>query len=270
MLGKTLGSQEISDEAIVSNLVKLSESVALHLSLARMMHEASSSMDTPLSELISILKTAKISELPSLGKIVQVRLGVINRLDCLKGLGGINEGDLQRLIEDGPTLVNPEWSPIISNQPLSTLGRGLEQVFEREAKVSLNLTEFNDPIKRPDFVLVSHNCIVQMVEIKRPAHALNNSKMERIERYINCMEAYLLDEINADLRVVFRGFHMTLVCDRMNLSSICRRAFRGLKLDGLLTHINWVTFLLRTRRMHSEFLAESRRQRTAVARQGLP
>ena len=90
--------------------------------------------------------------------------------------------------------------------------------------MSPNFTEFNDPRKRPDFVLVSHNGIVQMVEIKRLGHALNNSDMERIERYINCIKAFSSDEINADSRVVFHGFHMTLVCDNLNLSHICRRA----------------------------------------------
>ena len=101
-LGKTLGPQGISDEAVVSSLVELSVSVAPHLILGRMIHEAAGSMDTLLSALISILKTAKIAELPSLGIIVQNRLGAINRLDCLKGLEEIKEGDLQRLIEDAP------------------------------------------------------------------------------------------------------------------------------------------------------------------------
>jgi hypothetical protein len=55
------------------------------------------------------------------------------------------------------------------------------------------------------------------------------------------------------------------VCDKLNLSGIHKTAFEGVVSKGLITHINWESFLLRTRKMHEQFLKEAERQKKDAA-----
>lgn len=66
---------------------------------------------------------------------------------------------------------------------------------------------------------------------------------------------------NKDFSDLFPEFHVTLVCDKIALTGVHRAAFDGLVGKGTLEHINWRTFLLRTRKMHEAFLNEAERQR---------
>lgn len=117
------------------------------------------------------------------------------------------------------------------------------------------------PHKRVDFVLSNQDNVIQMVEIKRPNHQLTNEEMERIDRYIRIMKQFLSEPANKEFSDLFPRFHLTLVCDKIGLDGVHLSAFDGFKADGILTHINWNTFLLRTKKMHEAFLNEAERQR---------
>ncbi len=70
---------------------------------------------------------------------------------------------------------------------------------------------------------------------------------------------------NIEFRNLFPKFHVTLVCDKIGLSGVHKRAFEHLKKMEMLTHISWNVFLLRTKKVHEDFLNEAERQKRLVA-----
>ena len=100
---------------------------------------------------------------------------------------------------------------------------------------------------------------MQIVEIKRPTHKLTNDEMDRIISYHQNMKSFLDDPGNKELKNIFPDFHITLVCDELALTGAQSAAFEGY-MESSLTHINWGTFLWRTRKVHKDFLEEAERQ----------
>ena len=265
MFGRTISRAEAGDADVVSDLVDLSLTLAPHVTLDEMMRDAAEQTETPLAALSSLLRTARIAELSSFGQIAEGRLKVIKRLETLKDDESTQEDSLQNLIEDAPWLINPEWAPVIANQSLSRLRQEFEKYYEKETGQVISLSDFQNPKKRPDFVLSSQEGIAQIVEIKRPGHALKNEEMDRIVTYHNSMQSFLNDKKNVDFRKFFHDFHITLVCEDLALTGAQRAAYDGYLARGKLTHINWKDFLLRTETVHQDFLAEAKRQRTLIS-----
>ena len=124
----------------------------------------------------------------------------------------------------------------------------------------------SDPNKRADFVMSNQDQVIEIVEIKRPKHSLQNEEMERITKYVDLMTEFLDQAGNKDFKNSFPRFHVTLVCDELGLTGVHKQAFLGLERDKVLEHISWRTFLLRTKKMHEGFLNEAERQKRIVAK----
>ncbi len=259
--GRAISRGEVEDVSVVNELVDLSITLAPHITLNSMMKEAVAQADTPLSVLASFLRTARLAELSSFGRIAEDRLKVIDRLQILKGTDGTDENDLQQLIADAPWLINPEWAPVTENQTFSSLRREFEKFYENETGLSISLSDFQETGKRPDFVLSSQEGTVQIIEIKKPHHRLSNAEMDRIVTYYDNMKAFLNDTGHTGFRKHFADFHVTVVCDRLALTGSQRAAFEGYRAQGKLTHMDWTAFLLKSEQVHQDFLSEARRQR---------
>ena len=80
------------------------------------------------------------------------------------------------------------------------------------------------------------------------------------------MQEFLDAPENSGFRDIFLSFHITLVCDGLALSGAQKTAFRAYLQENKLTHINWSSFLLRTKQMHQDFLDESTRQRKSIGK----
>ena len=261
--GRTISRGEVEDDTVVNNLVDLSINLAPHWTLDSKMKEAVADADTPLAVLSSFLRTARLAELSSFGRIAEDRLKVIDRLEILKDADDSDENALQQLIADAPWLIDPEWAPVTENQTFSSLRREFEKFYESKTGESISLADFQTTGQRPDFVLSSQEGTVQIIEIKKPGHRLSNPEMDRIVTYYDNMEAFLEDPGNDEFRKHFRDFHITLVCDSLGLSGSPRGAFNGYRDKQKLTHMNWKAFLLRSERVHQDFLNEARRLRDA-------
>ena len=261
MLGRTVSRSNAEDQAVVGDLVELSIALAPHITLDRMMRKAAEQTDTPLAALSAILRTARIAELSSFGRIAQDRLKVIDRLETLKDSADTQEDSLQNLIEDAPWLINPEWAPVVANQALGTLRREFEKYYSRKTGVTISLSNFENPNKRPDFVLSSQEGIAQIIEIKKPKHSLKNEEMDRIVSYHDNVGSFLHEEGNQEIRKFFKDFHITLVCDEISLTGSQRAAYDGYVRSGKLTRVNWMSFLSRTQTVHQDFLTEAQRQK---------
>ena len=260
IFGKTMSRAEAEDEEAVGDLVNLSIQLAPHITLDAMMRKAGENANGPFDVLTSILQTAQVAELFSFGRIAGDRLKVIRSLETLKDVDKVDEDRFQRLIERAPWLVNPEWAPITENQPLSSVRKEFELYYERKTGVAIQLSDFRNQKKRPDFILSSQDGMAQIVEIKKPRHSLKNHEMDRIVSYHDLMKSFLEDNKNSSFGQFFHGFHITLVCDELGLSGSQRAAFDGYRQGGVLSHFSWANFLIKTRLVHQAFLAKAEQE----------
>lgn len=267
LMGERLRPAEAKDEAYVNSLVQYSLALGPHVILDDALKRAANEEVAAIAVMATILRTARVAELSSYGMIAEKRVKVIERIIELKDQEAL-EQTLQDSIEEAPWLVNPLWSPITSNQQLSTLRREFEKYFEKETGSELHLEPFEEDAerKRPDFVLSADDFGLQLIEIKRPKHRLSNDEWDRIQLYIDQMELFLNLPGHSEFKRIFKTFTVTLVCDEVGLSGSQLRAFESYKADRTVEHITWGGFLRRTEHMHQEFLAEAERQKQLAIR----
>jgi hypothetical protein len=261
LMGERLRIGEIEDQAHVDSLVQLSLMLGPHVTLDESLREAAEGGEGTVGVLAQILRTARVAELSSYGMIAEKRIQVIERIIELKDDPAQLEQALQESIEEAPWLINPQWSPITANQTLASLKVEFEKFYKEETGDELFLNEFDDPTKRPDFVLSSQDYGLQIIEIKRPKHKLKNDEWERIQRYYDVMRSFLNKDGHQDFAKLYKGFFITLVCDEIGLTGSAATAFGSLQEKRLVEHITWTSFLRRTQHMHQEFLEEANRQK---------
>lgn len=266
LIGRTMREEEAKDPERTDDIVQLSITFAPHITLDNQLRQAAESEGTPLAVITEILRTAHVAELSSFGQIAYDRVKVVERVEKLKDDPTTLEDVFQNLIEETPWLINPQWSPITANQSFATLKMEFQKYFKLKTGKDIILGRFDKTTKRMDFVLSSQDNIVQIIEIKKPSHNFEDSEMDRLNTYVEQMKNFLADEKNREFTKLFGDFHVTLVCDGEKLTGVHKTAFEGLKSTNVLTHINWPTFLLRTKRMHQDFLNESDRQKRLVAK----
>ncbi|MBD2459462.1 ATP-binding protein [Oscillatoria sp. FACHB-1407] len=268
LIGQKMREDEVSDPERTEEIVQLSLTFGPHVTLDRKLREAADAEGSPLAVITEILKVARIAELSSFGRIADDRVRVINKVETLKDDASTLEAAFQDLIEQAPWLIDPQWSPITQNQSFTTLKSEFQKYYKEKTGEGIQLKDFTEPDKRADFVLSNEENVIQIIEIKRPKHKFDNSEMERLNRYIEQMDNFLQEESHKDFTKIFKGFHVTLVCDDEKLTSVHKRAFEGLIQGGRLTYISWTAFLHRTRKMHQDFLNEAEKQKKNAA-QGL-
>lgn len=262
-IAKTARGDELDDRETLETFVQLSLLLGPHITLDRKLKEAADMENSPMAVVSAVLKTARLAELASFGRIADDRVRVIARLESLKGADDTDESDFQELLTEAPWLINPQWSPITSNQTFSSLKKELIKFHEKRTGNRLLLEPFSKPKKRADFVLSSEDNTLRIVEIKNPGHELQNEEMDRVITYHDLMAEFLAD--NEDFSKHYPRFEITLVCDKVGLSGAQLTSYRSYKRDKILEHLNWSAFLLRTSRTHQAFLDEADRQRKLAA-----
>ena len=259
-MGERLREDEVKDSEYVESLIQLGLMLGPHVGLDEALHEAGGE-ETPIEYMTRILKTARVAELSSYGAIAERRVKVIKKVSRLTGSGQTAETELQNSLCEAPWLINPLWSPITENRTLSTLKNRFEQFYEEHTHKRISLVDFSESGIRPDFVLSSDDHGLQIIEIKRPEHALANDEWDRVQRYIDVMDEFLKAPGNEEFKAIFKTFTVTIVCDKINLTGSQLKAFDSFRKENRVVQITWSAFLLRTNRMHAEFLEEARRQR---------
>jgi hypothetical protein len=266
LMGERLRPGEVKDAEHVESLVQLSLMLGPHVLLDDTLRDAADDKGAPMAVMATILRTARVAELSSYGMIAEKRVQVIEKIMDLKDEPATLEQALQDSIEEAPWLINPLWSPITANQSLTSLKFEFEKFYKSETGKDLVLSDFEKTAKRPDFVLSSQDFGLQIIEIKRPSHTLQNIEWDRIQVYIDLMDKFLNLPGHEEFKRIFKGFTVTVVCDEIGLSGSQKKAFEAYKADRTVEHITWTAFLRRTQHMHREFLVEAERQKAlAVA-----
>jgi hypothetical protein len=265
-IAKTVRQDELDDETQVQSLVDLSLLLGPHVTLDRKLQEVTDDADRPLSAITGLLRTARVAELSSFGKIADDRVRVINRLEVLIAGAARDEAALQELIDQAPWLINPQWSPITSNQSFATLRLEFAKFYKRKTGKDIVLQPASKHNKRADFVLTNQDTCIHLIEIKAADHALQNDEMDRINTYDELMTEFLNAAGNEEFRRHFPEYRITLVCDKLALKGLAKTAFEGLKKQGRLDHVSWSVFMKRARLAHQDFLKEAERQRKLASK----
>lgn len=266
LIASTTKDEDLNDVEHVDSLVSLSMLLGPHVTLRNKLREAVEKSNDPLAAVTGILKTARVAELSAFGQIAEDRVKVIKKVEKLKDKSKTLEAAFQELIESAPWLVNPQWSPLTANKSFETLKVEFQKFYKQRTGKTLVLDPFVESNKRADFVLSNQDNAIQIIEIKKPGHALGDGELDRIVTYVKLMREFLNEPANGEFKELFPKFHVTLVCDKLGLSETHKTAFEGLVEKRRLTHINWRSFLLRTQRAHEDFLKEAERQRKNAAK----
>ncbi|MGE4551806.1 MAG: ATP-binding protein, partial [Desulfovibrionaceae bacterium] len=153
ILGQKINAEELKDQRAVDSLLDLALVLAPHVTLDKKLREAVDETASPLCFVVNLLKTAKVAELSAFGRIAADRVRVIEKVIDLKDTPGTVESEFQELIEAAPWLINPQWSPITSNQSMETLKEEFAKYYKEKTGQDIVLSSFSLPSKRPDFVL---------------------------------------------------------------------------------------------------------------------
>ena len=264
LIGQSMSSSDAEDKNAVEPMVQLTLTLAPHITLDKKLKEAADEKTTPTAVISEVLRTARIAELSSFGRIAEDRIRIIERLEVLKDDKENAEQLLQNLITQAPWLIDPQWAPITSNETFRTLKKEFEKFYNLKTGEDIILHDFEEAKRRPDFVLSSQDEGLQIIEIKKPQHKMKNDEMDRIISYKDHMDAFLFDLKHKKFRDSFSKFHITLICDDLALTGAQRTSYNSYISDGIMTHMDWSSFLLKTRQMHRDFLEEADKQKKNV------
>lgn len=249
----------------VKRLKELVLTVAPHKMIVDKLEEVERALpERPLDAIASIFNDARVAEAASLGQIA------IERVDAILGLEkrlspviSTDERVLQKLLEGAPWLINPQWTMLQANKTFESMRSAFERWWEgenNESIVTSALKPEEKGKKRPDFIMLSFERKVEIVEIKRPQHALTDEEFDRLLGYFNSLQQFL--RLNPIFRETFPKPHVTLVCDRLNLDPTHLQAYQNLKQNDNLSKKTWEELLLDTRKVHEDFIERQRKRRS--------
>ena len=258
-LGGVMRDDELNDTEAINDLSEIVLMFAPVKTLDEKLRKAGddlSSTPSPLKVIRELLYMAQIAETTTFGHQIIERLKIINTLEKMKDDPNTEESDFQELLTSAPWLIDPQWRPLTSNQQLSTFKKEFEKFYKKETEQEINLTNFSDPTKRPDFIMFDQGSILEIVEIKKPCYTFKNKDMERLNNYFEQFTNFFENPNHTEYKKFVSSFHITLICDDQNLSGVCKTAYDKHLADKKLTVIDWSSFFMRTTCVHKEFLEE--------------
>lgn len=255
-LARKMDPEEASDPEAAKDVLTLATAFAPHMALS---DELSNAADTNeklnIGTVAAILSRAKLAESMTLGAIAEKRLRIIEQF---RGLVHANpasdEGALQKILEEAPWLVRPEWTPISENKSLRKVRDSLERFLSDRLGAAVILSAVAHPTKRPDFVLLGIQGPLQIVEIKKPLHEFDATDFTRLLRYVDAFDEFFADESNKTALADVKSYKITLVADGVNLNQRDKLAFEQLKSQDKLELIKWDVVLDHSKMVHQDFL----------------
>lgn len=256
VLGRGLNEENLKDLEYINGIKELALSIAPHKTIVDALKKAEECIaERPLEAIAKLFNSANIAEAASLGMIVQERLHNIAKLDKIPTTAV--EEELQALLESAPWMIDPRWTMLQANQSFNNFRKHFEKWYKEKFNIELCTTSIESTNKRPDFIMLHVGTNIEIVEIKKKGHLLENSEFERIQLYHSRIQQYL-DE-NPTIKLQFPKVHLTLICDGLNLKGVYPDAFRYMEKENNLVKKRWDEILMETETVNNDFLAESRR-----------
>ena len=243
------------NDDFVKRVVQLAFALGPHQTLLRTLDQVAAVPTDTLEPVIELFERARVVEMYSLGQVAQERVDAVKRLESLVGSSSTVERDLQKLIEDAPWILYPEWTPLTRNERLSSLRTAFQTWYHRTFGTEVVTSSIDSPKRQPDFVMLNYEGRVEVVEIKRPGHGLTDQEYERAYNYLQAITQFL--EESPKLAESFPKTRLTIVCDRLNLNN---QIYAGsIATADNIERRTWTTVLNGTMQAHEDFLYRVRK-----------
>ena len=92
-------------------VIRLAFAVGPHRALLTTLDEVASVADGSVEVILGLFEQARLVEMYSLGQVAQERVDVVGQLRDLVSCASTKESQLQKLVEQAPWLVYPDWTP---------------------------------------------------------------------------------------------------------------------------------------------------------------
>ena len=230
-------------------MVRLAYAIGPHTTLLTTLDEVASLADGPTDVILELFEKARLVEMYSLGQVAQERVGAIEQLKRLVSSPSTVEGQLQKLIETAPWILYPDWTPLSFNQSLASTRTNFQSWYLANYDEEIFISAIDNPNKQPDFVMLNHEGRLEVIEIKRPQHALTDEEFDRAFGYLTAVRKFISD--TAVVRAFFPEARLTIACDSLNLDALRENSIRT---DSDISHKTWHDLLESTSRSHEDFL----------------
>ena len=257
-IGKRLAGgfsrQNLRNDDYVKGMLELILSVAPHKTIVDNLKKlADEGNENALDVMATFFGDTKIAETASLGQVAEERIRAIDALEkAIRAAPPVEESDMQKMLERAPWLIDPQWTVLQANQTLRTFRHAFEEEHERRTGEKIKTTTTEGDSTRPDFIMLPIGTKMEVVEIKRPGHHLDAQEYKRFYGYIEELEKFL--EENGEYAEMFSGIHATLVCNGVNLTGTDMSSYEGEVNKGRIQRKTWEDMLLRTKRVHEDFI----------------
>lgn len=244
----------VEDTKFLDRVVGLAFAVGPHRTLLETLDEIAAKTDEPVGAILDLFEKARVVEMYSLGQVAKERVEAVEQLRRLVSARSTVEDQLQRLIESAPWILYPDWTPLSFNQSLARTRESFESWYQAKYNKEVVTSAIDNPGKRPDFVMLNHEGRLELVEIKRPQHALTDNEFNRAFAYLDAVAKFITD--STEVRNLFSEARLTIVCDNLGLSSPLASL---IETNTAITRKIWHDLLQATSRSHEDFLAVVKR-----------
>ena len=262
-VGKALG--QIADRGLLDSGTYADDLRDLVLAVApskmivdRLAKIADEEEPAALDVLSSLFGDAKLAEMASMGYIAAMRVRAIEKLEsAIRRTPDPDELEMQKILEEAPWLIDPQWTILQSNSTLNTFRKRFESWYSKKHKgASITTSVVGGSSTRPDFILISAYNTVEIVEIKKPGHRLNEDEFNRLHGYMVDIDDHIKD--NKAIMPGVDKCHLTLICDDIDLAGQADDSFKYRTDKKQITHKTWENVLEGARTAHEDFIkAES-------------
>ena len=220
----------------------------------RLAEVADSAGPSDLGAISSLFGDAKIAEIASMGQTAPVRVRALDKLEsAIRGAPDPDEAVMQKILEEAPWLINPQWTILQFNKTLDSFREAFESWYEKNYGARIATTAaMEGQGSRPDFILMSASASVEIVEIKRPGHRLDAGEFERLLGYLNAIDKFIGE--NKDVAPGAEACRLTLICDRVDLGGPAGDSLKYRTEHGQLVHRTWEDLLSGAKRAHEDFI----------------
>lgn len=256
-LGKLFGglftSDDLKDRDYVNSINSLILSTTPHLTLLESLKELVQDDDLTTQKIMHLFKTAKISELASLGQVAFEKLQAIKKLKSYIKSDEPDERVYQDLLTSSPWLINPRWQPITSNQQLNTFLVLFSDWYEKQGGEDVS-RGIDNPTKRPDFIFLDIGNTIEVVEIKPQRHVFNDSDANRFLNYWEALENFM-SENKSFLDLFPNKFHGTIIREKEDVKDFKNKELlKRYTKERLLEFITWRDLMVRTEIVFRQFI----------------
>lgn len=254
-LGRIADRGMLDSDGYADSLRDLVLAVAPSKMIVDRLAQVADGADPPdLGVISSLFGDAKIAEMASMGQTAAVRVRALGRLEsAIRDTPDPDESEMQKILEEAPWLINPQWTILQSNSTLKNFKNVFESWYaKRHGGDGETAAVVGGERKRPDFILVSASDSVEIVEIKKPRHKLDAGEFERLRKYLESMTKFIED--NRDVAPGATGCRLTLIYDGVDLKGMANDSFKYRTKKGQLVTKTWEELLSGARRAHEDFI----------------